>query len=152
VDDHVLLGIQDLEQRGGRIAADVLPDLVEHQDRIAHGGAPDRLQDAAGHGADVRAAMTAELRLVVEPAEAQPLERAPECARDRCTERRLADARRSAAISGPVRSVSGAAEHHTHERRRSPCPRLCDAASARRSPSRRDAAGSAPTEDGEREW
>jgi hypothetical protein len=58
----VLLGIENLEQRRSRIATIVvteLVDLVQHQHRVIHPGAPDRLNDPAGHRADVRAAVAA---------------------------------------------------------------------------------------------
>src|SRR5439155_8420771 len=51
--------------------------------------------DRAGHGADVRAAVSADLGLVAYAADRQPLELPPERTRDRMAERRLADAGRT---------------------------------------------------------
>ena len=51
--------------------------------------------EAARHGADVGAAMAAQLRLVVQAAEAHALELAAQRAGDRLAQRRLADAGRA---------------------------------------------------------
>src|SRR6185437_11082645 len=56
--------------------------------------APDRLQDPAGHGADVGAPVPADLRFVVHTAERRAGELAAHGAGDRVAERSLADARR----------------------------------------------------------
>src|SRR5216684_7487822 len=94
----VLLGVEDLEHGAGRIAAVVrahLVDLVDHEQGVAGPRVPQRADDRAGHGADVRAAMTADLRLVAHTADADALEGAAESARDRPAQRGLADARRA---------------------------------------------------------
>ena len=68
----VLLGIEHLEQRGRRIALDVvceLVDLVEHEHRIGGAGAAHRPQDLTGHRADVRAPVAADLGLVADAAQ-----------------------------------------------------------------------------------
>ena len=73
VDERVvLLRIEHLEQRRRRIAAEVLAhlvDFVEQEQRIAHADLGHVLQDLAGHRADVRAAMAADLGLVAHAAE-----------------------------------------------------------------------------------
>ena len=71
-----------------------LVHLVEHHHGIARAGLADRLDDVAGQGADIGAAVTADFRLVMHAAEAQPHEFAPGGARDALAERGLADARR----------------------------------------------------------
>jgi hypothetical protein len=72
-----------------------LVDLVEQQHRIRGTRLAHRLHDAAGHGADVGAAMAADLGLVAHAAERHAGERAVHGLRERATERALADARRS---------------------------------------------------------
>ena len=94
----VLLGIEDLEQRRRRVAAEVhrhLVDFVEQEDRVHRAGLLHHLDDLAGEGADVRAAVAADLGLVAHAAERQPDELAVHRARDRLGERRLADSGRS---------------------------------------------------------
>ncbi len=100
---RVLLRIEHLEQRRGRIAAEIcaeLVDLVEHEDRIARARLLQPLQDAARQRADVGAAMAADLRLVAHAAERDAHELAPHRARDRAAERGLADARRPRRSTG----------------------------------------------------
>src|SRR6185312_10894758 len=94
----VLLGIEHLEQRGRGIAAEVVPDLVDlihHEDRVDGPALLHALDDLAGERADVRAAVPADRGLVVDAAERDAVELAPERARDRSAERRLSDAGRS---------------------------------------------------------
>ena len=94
----VLLGVEDLQQRGRRIAAEVaaeLIDLVQHQQRIVGAGAADGLDNAAGHRPDVGAAVAAQLGLIVQAAQAHALELAAQRPRDRLAQRRLARARRA---------------------------------------------------------
>ena len=93
---RVLLGVEHLEQRRRRVAAEVraeLVDLVEQEHRVARAGAAQALEDAARHRADVGAAVAADLRLVAHAAERGARELAPHRARDRAAERGLADAR-----------------------------------------------------------
>ena len=90
----VLFRIEDLEQRRGRVAAEVraeLVDLVEDEHRVAGFGAPQALDDLAGQGADVGAAVTADLGLVAHAAERHPDELAAQRLGDRAGQRRLAD-------------------------------------------------------------
>ena len=94
----VLLGVEDLEERRGRIAPEVhrhLVDLVEeehgvHRPRLLH-----ELDDLAGERADVRAPVAADLGLVAHAAEREAHELAVERLRDALRERRLADAGRA---------------------------------------------------------
>ena len=70
---RVLLGVEHLEQRRGGVAAEVraeLVDLVEHQHRVRRLRVAKRADDRARHRADVRAPVTAHLRLVAHAAEA----------------------------------------------------------------------------------
>ena len=91
----VLLGVEHLEQRRARVAAEVVPDLVDlihHEDGVDRVRLLHALDDLAGQGADVRAAVTADGGLVVHAAERHAHELAAERAGDAAPERRLADA------------------------------------------------------------
>ena len=71
---RVLLRIEHLEQRRGRIALEArreLVDLIEHEHRVARAGLAQALDDVAGQRADVGAPVAADLRLVVHAAEAR---------------------------------------------------------------------------------
>ena len=94
----VLLGVEHLEHRAGRVAAEVrahLVDLVDHEQRVVGARVAQRADDRAGHRADVRAAVAADLGLVAHAAGADALELAAQRARDRLAQRRLADAGRA---------------------------------------------------------
>src|SRR5829696_1097090 len=68
---RVLLGVEHLEHRAGGIAAVVgahLVDLVDHEQRVGRARVAQCPDDRAGHRADVRAAMPADLRLVAHAA------------------------------------------------------------------------------------
>jgi hypothetical protein len=94
----VLLRVEDFEQRGGRVAAEVRAELVylvEHHDGVVDPGAAQGLDDAAGKRADVGAAVAAKLRLVAHAAQREPLELAAEGACDGAAQGCLADARRA---------------------------------------------------------
>ena len=99
VSELLVLGrVEYLHQRRGRVAAEVaaeLVDFVQHQHRIAHAGASHRLQNAARHGADISAAVAAQLGFVVQAAQAHALELAAHRAGDGLAERGLADAGRA---------------------------------------------------------
>ena len=85
VESGVLLGIQGLQQGGGRVAVDVfrhLVDFVEDDDGVGGAGALDGLDDTARHGADVGLAVAADFRLVVQAAEGDPSILAPQCPGD----------------------------------------------------------------------
>ncbi len=93
----VLLGVEDLEERRGRVAAEVhrhLVDLVEQEHRVERAGLLHHLDDLAGERADVGAAVAADLGLVADAAERQAHELAVHGAGDRLGERGLAHAGR----------------------------------------------------------
>ena len=94
----VLLRVEHLEQRRRWIAAVVrreLVDLVEQDDRVDRAGLLHGSDHAAGHRADVGAAVTANLGLVADAAETDADELAIHRAGDRASEAGLADTRRS---------------------------------------------------------
>src|SRR5712692_7549171 len=98
VERIVLFGVEHFEQRRRRVATEVrrhLVDLVEQQHRVARAGFAHALDDLAGEGADVGAAMAANLRLVTYSAERDADELAPGRARHRLAKGGLTDARRS---------------------------------------------------------
>ena len=94
----VLLRVQHLQQ-GARGVATVVPDqlihLVQHHHRIGGTAAFDALHDAAGHGADVGTAVTADLRLVPDAAQAHPHILAAQCLGDALADAGLAGTRRA---------------------------------------------------------
>ncbi len=68
----VQLGIEDFHQRGGWIAAEIhghLVDFVEDENRIDRAGLLHHLDDLAGKGADVGAAMAADFGFIANAAE-----------------------------------------------------------------------------------
>ena len=94
----VLLGVEDFQQRGGRIAAEIgaeLVDLVEHEDGVIGPGLADALDDAARQGGDIGAAVAADLGLVVDAAQADADELAAQRLGDALAQRGLARARRA---------------------------------------------------------
>jgi hypothetical protein len=94
----VLRRVEHLEQRRGRIAAPVGPDLVdlvEEDHRVHRPGVAERANEAAGHRADVGAPVAADLGLVTDAAERHPHELAAGRAGDRLADRRLAGAGRA---------------------------------------------------------
>ena len=111
--ERVVLGrIEDLEHRAGRVAAEVgahLVDLVDHEDRVAGAGVAQRPDDRPRHRADVGAAVAADLGLVADAADRDPLEAAPERPRDRAPEAGLADAGRARRSRGSGRSTRAGA-------------------------------------------
>ena len=97
VERVVLLGIEHLEQGRGRIAAEIgahLVDLVQQEQRIRGLRLAHRLDDLAGHRADIGAPVAADLGLVAHAAERHAHELAAGRLRDRLAERGLADAGR----------------------------------------------------------
>ena len=99
IDEHeVLLGVEHFEQRSRRVATEVhrhLVDFVEHEDRILGAGLLHHLDDLAGQGADVSAAMAANLSLIAHATERHANELAAGRLGDRHAERSFADAGRS---------------------------------------------------------
>src|SRR5689334_6237538 len=74
-ESFVLLWVEHLKQRAGRIATKVgtdLVNLVEHHDRIACAGSPQLLNNAARHRSDISAAMSANFGFVANSAQAHP--------------------------------------------------------------------------------
>jgi hypothetical protein len=68
----VLLRVQHLEQRGARVTAEVVSDLVHlvhHEHRVDRAGLFHALDDLPGKRADVRTAVTANGGLVVHAAQ-----------------------------------------------------------------------------------
>ncbi len=73
----VLGGIEHLEQRRRRVAPPVVADLVhlvEEEDRVHRPGLDDRPSDPARAGAHVGAPVPADLGLVTDAAERDPME------------------------------------------------------------------------------
>ena len=95
VAEGVVLGrVEDLEHRRGGVAAEVgahLVDLVDHEHRVAGAGVAERADDRPRQGPDVGAAVAADLGLVADAADGDPLELAAEGAGDRFAEAGLAD-------------------------------------------------------------
>jgi hypothetical protein len=104
----VLLRVEHLQQSRGGIAAEVrtdFVDLIEQDNRIAGLHAPERLDNATGHGAHIGAAMAADLGLVAKPAEGETGELASQRVRQALAERSFADpGGADQAKDGPLRS------------------------------------------------
>ena len=117
VDELVVLArIEHLEHRGGGVPGGAptghLVDLVDHQHRILHLHAAQRLDEQARHRAHVRAPMAADLRLVAHAADRDAVELAPDRRGDRLAERGLAGARRpDEAEDGAVRVAAAQLAH-----------------------------------------
>src|SRR5437764_13396519 len=93
----ILCRVEHLEQRARRVAAKIrtdFVDLIEHKDGIARAAPAQFLNDAPRHRADVRAAMTANLRFVTHSAEADSHKLATQRVGDRLTQTGFAYARR----------------------------------------------------------
>src|SRR5580658_7002 len=99
VDEHeILLGIEDFEQGRRRVAAEIhrhLVDFVEHEDRVLGARLLHHLDDLAGQGADIGAAMAADFGLVAHSAKRHADEFSTRGLGDRHTQRSLAHTRRS---------------------------------------------------------
>ena len=98
VERGVLFGVEHLEQSRRRIAAEVLAhlvDLIEQEERVGLLRLLHRLDDLAGHRADVGAAVAADFRFVTHAAERHAHELAARRVGDRFAERGLADAGRA---------------------------------------------------------
>ncbi len=89
----VLLRVENFEQCGRwvttKIRADLI-DLIEHDQRVVRARLLESLNDAAGHRADIRAAMTANFSLVVHTAKAETHELSTQSTRDRTAQARFA--------------------------------------------------------------
>ena len=98
VESGILLRVESLQQGRGRVSVEILShlvDLVEHYHGVRCAAALDGLYDAARHGADVGAAVSADLALVMQSAQRNAAVLAAEGRRYRFSERGLADARRA---------------------------------------------------------
>ena len=98
----VLLAVQHLQQSGRRIAAVVaaqLVDLIQQQQRIHGPAAADGLNDTAGHRADVRFAVAADVRLVTDAAQRQAGQLAVQRGGNRDSNGGLTNARRVSGYS-----------------------------------------------------
>src|SRR4051794_24044755 len=94
----VLLRVEYLEQYRRRITTIIsaeFVDLIQHHHRIIYLGAPDRLNDAPRHSADVRTAVSPQLGLVAYATQAKSFKVTAECPSDRFSKRCLAHARGS---------------------------------------------------------
>ncbi len=94
----VLLRVQRLQQRRGRIAlvaAAELVNLVEHDHRVHHLDILECLHQLAGQRADVGATVTLDFRLIAHPADAETIERPAEGFGDGLADTGLAHARRA---------------------------------------------------------
>src|SRR5262249_56353366 len=101
----VLLGVEDLQQGGGRVAAEVgrhLVDLVEEEDRVVGARLLERLDELAGERADVGAAVAADLGLVADTAQGEADELAAGGAGDALGQARLSPAGRAPAAEDPA--------------------------------------------------
>ncbi len=98
VEGVVLLRVQHFEERAGRVAMEVLAhlvDLVQNEERVARSGLLEALDQAAGHGADVRFAVPAYLGLIVQAAQTHAHVLAPEGLRHALAQAGLAHAGRA---------------------------------------------------------
>ena len=108
----VLRRVEDLEHRARRVAAEVgahLVDLVDHEHGVARARVAQRADDRPRHRADVGAAVAADLGLVADPADRDPLEaaaRAPARSSGRGSSCRRPGVRRS---RGSARASPGSA-------------------------------------------
>ncbi len=94
---RVLLGVEHLQHRGGRIALETAPhfvDFVEHHHAVARARLLDRLDDVSGQRPDIGAPVPADFGLVMDAAEADPHERTLHRPGDGLAQRRLAHAGR----------------------------------------------------------
>ena len=86
---RVLLGVEDLEQGRRGIAAEIhahLVDLIEQEKRILLLGLAHRLNDLAGHGADIGAPVATDLGFIAHTAERHADKFAPGRLGDRLAE------------------------------------------------------------------
>ena len=92
----VLGGVEDLEQRGGGVAAEgvgaQLVDLVQHEDGIVGADPLELLDDASGQGADVGATEAADGGFVADAAQREAHELASDRAGDALAQGGFADA------------------------------------------------------------
>ena len=95
---RVLRRVQNLQQRGRRVAMKTgaeLVDFVQHKHRVLGAGFSNSLDNVAGQSADIGAPVTADIRLIVYPAETLPHELPFHGPSDALPEGRLAHTRRT---------------------------------------------------------
>ena len=95
---RVLLRVQHLKHGACRVAPEILPhlvDLIEQDQRIGGLRLLQRLDDLAGHGADIGPPVATDLAFIPDTAKRDADELAPRRLRDRFAKRGLADARRA---------------------------------------------------------
>mmetsp|Transcript_11480 Transcript_11480/g.34080 ORF Transcript_11480/g.34080 Transcript_11480/m.34080 type:complete len:824 (+) Transcript_11480:877-3348(+) len=106
----VLRGVEDLEERGGRVPREAAPELVnlvDHDHRVGCGGGLEALDELARHGAHVGAAVALNLRHIVQAAHGEAVKLAVEGLGDGLADGGLAHARRphkaqDLALRGPA--------------------------------------------------
>src|SRR3954453_4259 len=94
----VLLGVEHLQQRRCRIAAEVVPqlvDLVEHEDRVVRARLFHALNEAPRQRTDIGPPVTPDLRLVSHATQRDADELTPQRAGYRSAQRRLTHAGRA---------------------------------------------------------
>ena len=94
----VLLAVQHLQQRRGRVAPVIsaeLVDLIQHQQRVHGAAATDALYDTSRHGADIGLAVAADIRFIPHAAKRDSVQLAVQCLGNRQSNRGLAHARRA---------------------------------------------------------
>ena len=114
VERAVLLGVEDLKQSRRRIAAEIgahLVDLVQQEQRVRGLRLAHRLDDLAGHRADVGAAVSADFRFIPHAAQRHAHELTSGRLRDRLAKRGLADARRADEAQDRSGQLVGAGLH-----------------------------------------
>ena len=95
---HILLGVEDLQQRRCRVAAKIraqLIDFIEHENRIARAGSPDILDDLAWQRPDVGSPVAANFGFVAHTAKRDADELPSHRFRNRTAQRSLPDSRRT---------------------------------------------------------
>src|SRR5271165_3708135 len=95
---RILLWVENLQHRGGRVALNAAPhlvDLVEHHHAVPGASLFDALNDVAWQRADIGPPVTANLSLIMDAAKAYADEGPLHGARDGLTERSFADAGRT---------------------------------------------------------
>src|SRR5262249_37838461 len=88
----ILRRIENFQQRRGRIATKVMPqlvDLIQHEHRVIGLGTPDCLDNPARKRPNVGAPMPAQFRFVMHTAEAETLEGPPQGTRNGLPEGRF---------------------------------------------------------------
>ena len=113
---RILRRIEHFEHRCGRVprttAVRHLVDLVDHDDGIPDIHAAKRLQQQAGHRADVRAPMATDLGFIAHATDGDAIELAPDRGRDGFAERRFTGPRWTDKTEDGTRRISTAKLAH----------------------------------------